>query len=68
MERKIITYKGINKLPSDISVIDGTLEESVNVICRNGEVTPIIPPYKIFALPDSIKLLKVHKTDRKSVV
>ena len=66
MERKIITYKGINKLPSDISVIDGTLEESVNVICRNGEVTPIIPPYKIFALPDSIKLLKVHKTDNET--
>lgn len=60
MERKIITYKGINLVPSDISAPDGTLCESINLISRNEEIVPIVPPKMIFESSGTI--LGIHKT------
>lgn len=58
MEQRI-NYKGLTRLPSDISSFDGEMEEVINLVSTNGELRPYLPPAQMGTLTG--KLMYVHK-------
>lgn len=54
-----INYKGLTRLPSDVSSFDGEMEDVYNLFNVNGELRPYVPPEQIGTL--SGVLMFVHK-------
>ena len=55
-----LEYKGMTRLPSDHKSFSGELEEVYNMVNKNGELRPVVPPNAIGYLPG--KFVFVHKT------
>lgn len=54
-----IRYKGLTRLPSDVSSFDGEMEEVYNLFNVNGELRPYVPPEQIGTLSGVLRF--VHK-------
>lgn len=54
-----IKYKGLTRLPSDVSSFDGEMEEVYNLFNVNGELRPYVPPEQIGTLSGVLRF--VHK-------
>lgn len=58
--QKQIKYKGITRLPSDHDSFDGEMEEMYNLVNKNGELRPVVPPETIGGVQG--EFVFVHKT------
>ena len=55
-----IKYKGISRIPSDVSTFDGEMEDVYNLVNFHGELKPVIPPDVIGSITGEI--VYIHKT------
>jgi len=59
---KEVKYGGFSANPNDHEALEGDLAVAMNLIPEDGTVRPVLPPAKVFDIPNRARILCVHRT------